>query len=1026
MKRLILFIGTILLPILMFAQTINVKGVVLDEQGVPMPGSTIVVSGTTKGTMSDLDGRFFLNGIKKGTKLEISFIGYVTQVVKATDEPMEVKLTSDIVGLEEIVVVGYGAQRKVNLLGAVENVSMKELENRPLTSASMALQGQVAGVDVVQQSGQPGEDYGTIRIRGISSIENNNEPLVLIDGIEGDINDVNPKDIETMSVLKDASSAAIYGSRAAAGVILITTKSGTEGSMHVSYSFNYGVQQATQLPKPVDVFTWIDLKQEMFLYNGQKSQADALEDVRQDYLSGEKVATNYYDFFVQTAPQQDHYVNISGGNNFAKASVSLGYSGQDGVLLGTSANKYTFRTNVDMKSKRNILNFKFNMSGYRKELDEYTKSVSTVISSIHRAGPTSVFRAHNGLYGYYGMYYAQKELGGGGKKTRDGLAGRAQLALNLFDGFKIIGALNINYGQTKGTVFAPPLVTASDLYGDSQTEQLSYYEVRNIHSFSTTSEVTAHYDKTINKDHKLNAMAGFSQYEYSYDTEYARREDYTDFVPSLMHGSSATQTNSDTQAERALRSVFARVGYSYKGRYLVEGNFRADGSSRFRKNRWGYFPSVSAGWRISEEPFFQKINSARIVDNLKLRASWGMLGNESISSYYTGYDQIGMDFPYDLNGSIVSGAGLIAISNPNTTWETTRQTNVGIDLALWNSFNISADYFYKYTYNMLMQMPIPPSLGISSIPFQNAGSMENKGFELALGYKKRINKDWRISASATLSHITNKILDLKGQGPIFHKVPDNSTPVLISMEGQPYGSFYGYNVIGIFQESDFTWQNNSDPSIPIYERSYQLKPGIPTQSESPRPGDLRFEDISGPDGKPDGVIDMDYDRKIIGKQFPDLTYSFTLGAEYKGFDATLFFQGVTGRDLYSCGAMVVPFANDNGNVWAEQVENRWTYENKSNTYPRLFNDNTRMSMRSNYYLQDASFLRLKNVEIGYSLPKNVLKKLRIEKCRIYAGVQNAFTITGFKGWDPERPASNISTDVYPQVRVYNFGLNLNF
>ena len=1026
MKRFVLWIGIILFPIWMHAQTVNVKGIVQDDKGVPMPGATVVISGSSKGTMTDLDGRFFLKEVKEGASLEVSFIGYVTQTVQATNAPLKISLLPDVAGLEEIVVVGYGSQKKVNLLGAVENISMKELENRPLTSASMALQGQVAGVDVVQQSGQPGEDYGTIRIRGVSSIENNNEPLVLIDGIEGDINDVNPKDIETMSVLKDASSAAIYGSRAAAGVILITTKSGSEGDMRVSYNFNYGIQQSTQLPKPVDVFTWIDLKQEMLIYNGQKSQADALEDVREDYLSGKKVATNYYDFFFRTAPQQDHYLNISGGNRYTKASVSLGYTGQDGVLLGTSANKYTFRTNVDMKSKRNIINFKFNLSGYRKEIDEYTKSSSTVISSIHRAGPTSVFQAQNGLYGYYGMYYAQKELGGGGKKTQDGLSGRSQLTLNLFDGFKVIGAFNINYGQTRGTVFAPPLMTASDLYGDSQTEQQSYYEVRNIHSFSTTAEATAHYDKTFNKSHKLSAMAGFSQYKYNYDTEYARREDYTDFVPSLMHGSSATQINSDTQAERALRSFFARVGYSYKGRYLVEGNFRADGSSRFKNNKWGYFPSVSAGWRISEESFFQKIDPKRIVNNLKLRASWGMLGNESISSYYTGYDQIDMDFPYDLNGSVVSGAGLIAISNPNTTWETTRQTNIGIDLSLWNSFTVSADYFYKYTYDMLMQMPIPPSLGISSIPFQNAGSMENKGFELTLGYKKRINKDLRITAAATLSHVSNKIIDLNGQGPIFHKIADNSTPILISMEGQPYGSFYGYNVIGIFQESDFTWQNDSDPTIPVDERNYQLKSGIPTQAENPRPGDLRFEDISGPDGKPDGVIDMDYDRKIIGKQFPDLTYSLTLGAEYKGFDMNLFFHGVTGRDLYNCGAMVVPFANDNGNVWADMVDSRWTYENKSNTNPRLFNDNTRMNIRSNYYLQDASFLRLKNIEIGYSLPQKVLQKLHIEKCRIYAGIQNAFTITGFKGWDPERPATNISSDVYPQVRVYNFGLNLNF
>ena len=249
---------------------------------------------------------------------------------------------------------------------------------------------------------------------------------------------------------------------------------------------------------------------------------------------------------------------------------------------------------------------------------------------------------------------------------------------------------------------------------------------------------------------------------------------------------------------------------------------------------------------------------------------------------------------------------------------------------------------------------------------------------------------------------------------------------MISAEGHPYGSFYGYNVIGIFQESDFTWQNNSDPNVPVQDRNYVLKPGIPTQAENPKPGDLRFEDISGPDGVPDGTIDLDHDRKIIGSQFPDLTYSFNIGGEYKGFDFNLFFHGVAGRDLYSCGAMVVPFVNDNGNVWKEMVGSRWTYENPSTTHPRLFNDNARLTMRSNYYLQDASFLRLKNVEIGYTFPKNLMKKIWVDRLRIYAGVQNVFTFTKFKGWDPERPAENISSDVYPQVRVYNVGVNISF
>lgn len=1026
MKKYIFTLAYVLMPLLLLAQT-KVEGTVSDETGEPLPGVSVTVKGTNKGTLTNMDGKFVITLASDDKELSFSFIGYSTQTVNIQDrKPVNVKMVPDVIGLEEVVAVGYGTQKKVNLLGAVENLSMKELETRPLTNTSMALQGQVAGVDVVQTSGEPGNDHGQIRIRGISSIENNNEPLVLIDGIEGDINEVNPKDIESISVLKDASSAAIYGSRAAAGVVLITTKSGSEGRLKVTYGYNFGMQQATSMPEPVDVYTWIDLKQEMLTYNGQKAQADALETVRQEYLNGTKVATNYYDEFFRVAPQHDHYMNFSGGTKYLKGSASLGYSSQDGVLRGTSVEKYTFRTSLDATSKNKIINFKLNLSGSRRNRDEYTVSSNTVINNVHRSGPVSVFRAQNGLYGYYGMYYAQKEFGGGSWTNNNAINGRAQINLNLFKGFQLSGALNVNYGDAKRRVFAPPLYTASDLYGDSQSKQKSYYEVTNTSSFSTTAEAIARYNTVIDRKHRINAMIGYSQYKFEYATEYARRDDYTTFVPSLVHGSSSTQSNRDTQSERTLLSAFGRVGYTLLDRYMFEVNFRADGSSRFRNNKWGYFPSVSAGWRISEEPFFKNADRTRFVDNLKLRLSWGRLGNESIGAAYTGFDEISFLYPYDFGGSIVSGAALAGLSNPNTTWETTEQTNVGIDFSFLKSFTISLDYFYKYTYDVLMRLPLPLSLGSPIVPYQNAGTMENQGFEVMINYKKAFTRDFTFNASFTASHLRNKILSLNGQGPIPHATTDNSTSVLLSAEGHPYGSFYGYNVIGIFQESDFTWQNNSDPDVPVQDRNYVLKPGIPTQAENPKPGDLRFEDISGPDGVPDGTIDLDHDRKIIGSQFPDLTYSFNIGGEYKGFDFNLFFHGVAGRDLYSCGAMVVPFVNDNGNVWKEMVGSRWTYENPSTTHPRLFNDNARLTMRSNYYLQDASFLRLKNVEIGYTFPKNLMKKIWVDRLRIYAGVQNAFTFTKFKGWDPERPAENISSDVYPQVRVYNVGVNISF
>lgn len=1026
MKKHLFILTLFIFSSMILAYGQNVSGKVTDETGEPLPGASLVVKGTKKGTISDLNGNFTIGLSQNEKVLIVSFIGYVSQEIDVMGKSnLTVKLLPETVNLEEVVAVGYGTQKKANLIGAVENISVKEIENRPLTNSSMALQGQVAGVDVIQGSGEPGDDQGNIRIRGVSSIENNNEPLVLIDGIEGDINQVNPKDIESMSVLKDASSAAIYGNRAAAGVIIITTKGGTEGSMKVSYTNNFGLQQATQLPTPVDIFTWIDLKQEMLTYNGQKTQADALETERAKFQSGEKTAVNYYDIFFRNAMQQDHYLSFSGGSKFFKGSASVGYTDQDGVLLGTGYKKYSFRTNTEAFSANRKVNFKFNLSGFRGQRDEYAVSSNTVINNIHRAGPVSVFQATNGLYGYYGMYYAQKELGGGTNTFNNALNGRTSLSIDLFKGFQVSAAFGFYYGSNNISTFAPPLYTASDLYGDSKSKQKSYYQVQDINSLSNTLELITKYNNTFNKIHKVSALLGYSQMSYDYDMEFARRENYEVYVPSLNMGDPATQINSDSHSQRATRAVFGRFGYTLKDRYLFELNSRLDGSSRFNKNKYGFFPSVSAGWRVSEENFFRNAE-LRFVDNLKIRTSWGQLGNEAIYTSYTGFDMMDYKSPYTFGGLVVSGASVTELSNSLTTWETTEQTNIGIDLGILRNLSFSIDGFYKLTSNILMKVPIPISLGIPSTPYQNAGVMENKGLEFTAKYQKNFSKDFKFNTSLAVSHIQNKILDLDGKGPILHPTSDNATPVLISMEGQPYGSFYGYRTEGIFQVTDFTWQNNSDASIPVQDRTYTLKAGIPTQSENPQPGDLRFKDISGPDGTPDGVIDLNYDRVIIGKQFPDLTYSLSVGGEYKGFDLNLFFYGVLGRDAYNQGAMVVPFVNDNGNVWSELVADRWTYENPSTTRTRLFNDNTRLTMRSDYYIEDASFVRLKNIELGYSIPGFIVRKLKMEKIRFYAGVQNAFTFTAFKGWDPERPADNITSDIYPQVRVYNIGLNVNF
>ena len=1008
------------------AQPREIKGVVHDENDKPMSGVTVYVQETGAGTITGSKGTYSIKIPGPKSEITFSFMGYKTLKLKADDPKAKfdvIKLVPDQQMLDavEVVQVGYGTQKKVNLLGSAENVSVKDLENRPITQASMALQGTISGIDVVQNSGQPGQDQGSIRIRGVSSIANNNEPLVLIDGVEGDINQVNPKDIESMSVLKDASSAAIYGNRAAAGVVLITTKSGEgSGELKVSYNGSFSLQETTALPKPVKVLEWLDLKEEMFLYNGEIKNYDS---DREKYISGEKVSVNYYLRHFRIAPMHDHYLSMSMGGKNYNGSVSLGYGNQDGVLKGTDNEKISFRSNVSMYSTNRKFFTTLNLSGYRKDMTSTAMGTNQTIQDIHRAGPTSIFKAYNGLYGFYGRHMGQLEAGGRTKNVSNQLTAKISAGVEPVKGLKIQGSFATVYFNSRNDQFVAPIYTVGDLYGDVQNKVASFIEIKNSTTLSTTTELTASYKKRFDQ-HDLSVLAGASQYWWRNEWEMARRDNMSSFTPSLNMGDPATQVNDNAINERATRSLFGRVNYSYDDRYLFEVNVRYDGSSRFYNKKWGLFPSVAAGWRISQESFFKNSGVTEYINNLKLRVSWGRLGNEYISSNYTGYPTLSTDSYYDFNGTQVAGAAITELSNKDTSWETSEQTNIGLDIGIWNRFSLTADIFYKKTTDILMKLPIPPSLigNVNGGPYQNAGSMENKGLELTLNYRQTYRNKMYVDATFTTTFLRNKILDLKGVSPVIHA----SLPI-VQMEGHPVGAYYGYRMAGVYQFDDFTWQNDSDPSVPLQDRVYKLKEGRPVPSEgSPRPGDLKFADLSGPDGKPDGKIDLDYDRTIIGDPFPDVSMSLNLNWGWKGIDFNMFWQTVLGRDMYNQGPMVVPFYNDNGNVWKDMVDKRWTADNPTNRHPRMNYDSKTANTRSSYYIYDASFLRLKNIELGYTLPVRWTAKLHMSKVRIYAGIQNAWTLTNFPGWDPERPSTNIASEVYPQIRIYNFGLNIGF
>ena len=492
----------------------------------------------------------------------------------------------------------------------------------------------------VQNSGQPGQDQGSIRIRGVSSIANNNEPLVLIDGVEGDINQINPKDIESMSVLKDASSAAIYGNRAAAGVVLITTKSGEgSGELKVSYNGSFSLQETTALPEPVKVLEWLDLKEEMFLYNGEIKNYDS---DREKYISGEKVSVNYYLRHFRIAPMHDHYLSMSMGGKNYNGSVSLGYGNQEGVLKGTDNEKISFRSNVSMYSTNRKFFTTLNLSGYRKDMTSTAMGTNQTIQDIHRAGPTSIFKAYNGLYGFYGRHMGQLEAGGRTKNISNQLTAKISAGVEPVKGLKIQGSFATVYFNSRNDQFVAPIYTVGDLYGDVQNKVASFIEIKNSTTLSTTTELTASYKKRFDR-HDLSVLVGASQYWWRNEWEMARRDNMSSFTPSLNMGDPATQVNDNAINERATRSLFGRVNYSYDDRYLFEVNVRYDGSSRFYNKKWGLFPSVAAGWRISQESFFKNSGVTEYINNLKLRVSWGRLGNEYITSNYTGYPTLSTD-----------------------------------------------------------------------------------------------------------------------------------------------------------------------------------------------------------------------------------------------------------------------------------------------------------------------------------------------------------------------------------------------
>lgn len=981
-----------------FAQQREIKGVAKDGNGNPLVGANVVVAGTTNGTTTTAKGEFTLTINKNDAILKISYLGYKNKSIPVSNKNfLSIVLNPEAVGLNEVVAIGYGTQKKADLTGAVSSVSGKDLAARPVMRASEALEGLASGVTVTQTSGQPGSDGGTIEVRGIGTLGNSN-PLVLIDGVEGSLDGVNPNDIESISVLKDAASAAIYGSRAANGVILVTTKKGSNEKLTVNYNAYFGWQMFTEQPDIADGYDYMKALNQAYINQGETPlYSDAY---LQKYLQNK--ATDPDDYpdvnwqkmtYTGSGFLQSHYLSVTGGSKFFHMMGSISYQDQKGVVPNFRSQRYSFRFNSEMNIKDN---FQVKLYLVGRNSPTYSPDQGGDEGIIYRAIHTPpVFPAilSDGRYGVGWAGHnpvARAHEGSLDKVVYGEFRGTIQANYQPFTGADIELSFTPNLNETLNHSFDNTINTynpGSDVPAYTMPPKNSLSE-----SFSRSWENTGHlllnYKKSF-KGHNVHLLLGYEQIGYNITSFSAYRDNFPlQEFQELNAGSIGNWQNAGTGSEWALRSEFGRLNYNFKGKYLFEANLRRDGSSRFAEgHKYGVFPSFSAGWRISEENFMRNINW---LSNLKIRASWGQLGNQLIGTYPF-VSTIDMGVNYILGGVPANGAAQTSMANPDISWETTTTQDIGADIDLFNDkFNLTYDYYIRNTTGILLQLPTPAIIGLTS-PFQNAGTVKNTGWDLSLNYVDQIG-ELRLNIGANLSDVINKVTNLKGTGPYI------STYSIIE-EGYPINSLYGYKAVGLFQN-----QQEVDKSA--------------KQFGTYAPGDIKYDDLNG-----DGVINAS-DRQVIGNQIPRYTYGLNLSLNYKNFDLYVLIQGVGKRNVFLWQSSVWAFYNS-GPIQEWQLDS-WTPTNPNAKYPRLEAQTTGNNfMPSSWWVYNAAYTRLKTLQIGYSLPKAWIDHLFFTKARIYVSGDNLFTIDHMpKGWDPEMASGDGS--YYPVSSTYTFGINLSF
>lgn len=989
------------------------KGLVKDATGESVIGASVVVKGTTNGTITDFDGNFSLDGIKKGDVIVISYVGYQTQEIKWNGSPLNVILKEDSKTLSEVVVVGYGTQKKANLSGSVAMVDSKELENRPIQNVSSGLQGLMPGVAITGTNGAPGQDAGKIRVRGIGTL-NEAGPYILVDGIEtGTLSAVDPNDIESISVLKDAASAAIYGSKAANGVVLITTKRGKTGQTKISYSGYLSFQNATNMIERMGSYEYASLLNQALEAEGMSKRFNDTE--LQKFKDGNDPLypdTDWYDLAYKTGVQHRHNVNINGGSENVKYMASLGYLNQTGILPNTGREQFNARTNLDMKINKR-LSARMNLSFIKNDYSDassayYGGSSDQIIRQLNLIAPWIVARYDDGTWGTISDGSPIAWLDSGMKVNRDNynFSGMAAVDYEIFDGLKLTlqGAYvnnlqNYNYFQKYIK------------YNENKESDPSQLDERFYKWDRTNYDALLNYNKNFGK-HNIKGLLGWHTEKYNYKYQKAVRKKFpNNELTDMNAGDASTQSNEGYTAELAMISWFARINYDFAGKYLLEANIRADASSRFAEgHRWGYFPSFSGAWRISEEAFMESAKDSWL-SGLKIRASWGQLGNQdalsgSNNDYYPALNTYNLDSKYAFGGSLNSGYYQRKYRLETISWEKASTWGVGVDFTLFNKLNGSLDYYNRKTTGIIMDVTVPKEFALDAYK-DNVGSMRNSGIEINLSYNTKIGQvDFGIAGN--FSYNKNEILDLGGGDP--NKYLDATDGYSQRNKvGEAMNSYYIYRADGFFNS-----QEEAD--------AYTAKYGNPF-GKTFKAGDLRYVDTNK-----DGKLTAD-DREYCGSSDPKIIYGFNINAGWKGIDLSLMFNGAAGvKRLFDGYEVYGNFSGDAAHpatIWRDA----WTPDNHDASMPRIFYDtnsaSSSRSVQSDFWLQDTSYLRLKNLQLGYTLPKGWLNSVGVENIRIYYSVENLLTFDKMKiNIDPESTSQRLSS--YPLLRTHAFGVNVTF